>query len=104
VNLWGVDLEGAYLEGAYLEGANLWGVDLRGVNLEGAIAIRAAGPVGDEDRIIYGVDFPGGVVMVQAGCFWETSQEMIEAVKAKYPEGPGRDRYLAAVASISTAP
>ena len=112
----GADLRGAYLRDAYLGGADLGGADLRGADLRGAYlrgadlggakSIVSFGPVGDVQRIIYGVAHADGP-RFQAGCFWGTADEIRAAIEAKYADGSGLERfrasYLAAVDLICAA-
>jgi hypothetical protein len=88
-NLWRADLRKANLHGADLRKADLWradlqGVylqkaDLQGVYLQGAKGIIQLGPMPTSGRFIYAVDHVDKV-MVQAGCFWGTLEELQEKV------------------------
>jgi hypothetical protein len=62
-------------ERANLAGANLAGANLAGANLTRAKGIAWAGPVGSEGRTVYAVDH-GETVMVQAGCWWGSVDEL----------------------------
>ena len=115
-DLYGADLRGADLHDAYLYGADLHDVylrdadlhdadlhdaylrdaDLRDADLTGAIGITSRGPVGLSARTIYAVDHADRV-MVQAGCRWDTSDEVIAAIERDYVECDLRVLYIAAV-------
>jgi hypothetical protein len=115
-NLRCAELPGANLSDAILRNANLRGAILRGANLRGAnlrcahlryaylahtdlrcaIGITSRGPVGIRDRTIYAVDH-GDRVMVQAGCRWETADEVIAAIERDYADSALRGPYIAAV-------
>ena len=91
-NLYGADLYGANLRGANLRGANLYGANLysanlrdanlRGANLYGAKGILSIGPMNTSGRIIYAVNH-STTVMIQAGCFWGTMEELTAKVKSE---------------------
>ena len=88
-NLYGADLYGADLRDADLRGANLCRADLRG-----ARGVAAAGPVGEESRMIYGHIFQGEI-RIQAGCRNMPVEEMKTAVQEKYlnPARPHLAKY-----------
>jgi uncharacterized protein YjbI with pentapeptide repeats len=95
------NLTGAYLRDADLHDANLTGAylrdaDLHDANLTGAIGITSRGPVGHEERTIYAVDH-GDRVMVQAGCRWQTADEVVTAIERDYADSDLREPYIAAV-------
>ena len=95
------DLHDAYLRDADLRDADLTGAclrdaDLRDADLTGAIGITSRGPVGLSARTIYAVDHADRV-MVQAGCRWDTSDEVIAAIERDYVECDLRVLYIAAV-------
>ena len=69
------DLGAANLRGANLRWANLRGANLRGAELYGARGVAWCGPVGSTNRQIIAVDH-GDKVMVQAGCWWGTTDEL----------------------------
>jgi hypothetical protein len=87
----GVDLTGANLRHAYLSGANLYGVDLYR-----AVGIVSAGPVGDSKRMLYAVDH-GDRIMVQAGCRFASSGEVMAAIEKDYAGSPLLAPYVSAV-------
>lgn len=74
-DLTGANLTGANLAGADLTGANLAWASLAGADLTRAKGIAWAGPVGSEGRTVYAVDH-GETVMVQAGCWWGSVDEL----------------------------
>lgn len=106
VNLQGVNLQAAYLYRAYLEGVNLRGANLyradlqgaylEGAKLEGAKNITLIGPVGQERRIVYAVRHDP-CLMVKAGRFWGTVDELEQRVKEKYEGTKWEDEYLDAI-------
>ena len=87
-NLARANLTGAYLRGAYLTGANL----------SGAIGIKAYYGAGLSARLIVAVQHEN-VVLVSAGCFWGTSDEMKDAIRFKY-DGIAQEAYLAVIDSL----
>ena len=107
-NLGCADLTSAYLSDAILTGADLSGAYLTGAKIRGAKGIVAAGPVGVEGRILYGVaGLNGAAPMFQAGCFWGTADELRAAITVRYADGSGIERhragYLAALEFIVAA-
>jgi hypothetical protein len=92
----GGGLSGAGLSGANLTGADLYGVDLYGVDLYRAVGIVSAGPVGDSKRMLYAVDH-GDRIMVQAGCRFASSGEVMAAIEKDYAGSPLLAPYVSAV-------
>jgi hypothetical protein len=95
------DLTGAYLRDADLRDADLTGACLRDAclrdaDLSGAVGITSRGPVGLFACTIYAVDH-GDRVMVQAGCRWDTADEVVAAIERDYAECDLRGPYIAAV-------
>ena len=87
-DLRGSDLSGADLSGADLYKANLSDANLYKVELSGAQNITSFGPVGKSRRIGYAVKYDN-YIMIQLGCFWDTSDEAIKQVSKKYGEDSG---------------
>lgn len=104
-NLRGANLRGAILRGANLRGANLTDAILTDAvlthaNLSGAIGIAKAESLGHRERTIYAVDH-GTCVMVQAGCRWESSAEVIAAIERDYASSPAHlTAYVAAARGL----
>lgn len=67
----------------YLIGSGGERANLSGANLSGAKNIMAIGPMPTSGRIIYAVRNEDSI-MVQAGCFWGTVDELEREVKANH--------------------
>ena len=87
-NLYKANLSRADLSGADLYKANLSDANLYKVELSGAQNITSFGPVGKSRRIGYAVKYDN-YIMIQLGCFWDTSDEAIKQVSEKYGEDSG---------------
>jgi len=116
-DLHGADLHGAYLHGAYLRGADLRGADLRGADLHGAY-LRGAdlhgadldskycflsiSPIGSENGCLWVMRNEAGVLMYNRGCFSDTEEQFVAAVKAKHAGTEYERKYMAAVEFIKS--
>ena len=115
--LHGAYLRGAYLLGAYLRGADLRGADLRGADLHGAY-LRGAdlhgadldskycflsiSPIGSENGCLWVMRNEAGVLMYNRGCFSDTEEQFVAAVKAKHAGTEYERKYMAAVEFIKS--
>jgi hypothetical protein len=84
---------------ANLRGANLIGSDLSGTDLRGAKGIVSFGPVGEERRIGYAVNYSTHA-MVQLGCFWGTQEEAQTAIRAKYGDNSTYEALMNAACAV----
>lgn len=75
--------EKADLRGAGLRGADLQKADLQKADLRKAECIHTAGPMPTSGRMVYAVEHKP-CLMVQAGCFWGTLDELEKAVREEH--------------------
>ena len=83
-NLSGADLRFANLSRANLSRANLSRANLFGADLRFAKNIISFGPMPTSGRMVYAVNYGEGKVMVLAGCFWDTLEELEAKVKVTH--------------------
>jgi uncharacterized protein YjbI with pentapeptide repeats len=96
-------LTDADLRGAILTGAILRGAILTGAILTGAKDIVSVSGVGSEGRTAYFVNHHDDIIMVQAGCFWGTTDELLAESEKEYGQDSDHYRgYEAAVAYATT--
>ena len=103
-DLSGADLSGAYLSGAdlsgaYLSGAYLSSADLSGKKLIGIRPIYQIGPIGSRSDYLVAYLTDAGI-MIAAGCFFGTRDEITAAVQATHGDNEHGREYRAALALI----
>ena len=108
-DLRGADLSSAYLRSADLRSADLRGADLSGADLSGAylsgkklIGIRPIyqiGPIGSRSDYLVAYLTDAGI-MIAAGCFFGTRDEITAAVQATHGDNEHGREYRAALALI----
>lgn len=107
-NFRGADLSeanftGTELNDADFRGAKIDGTDFDGAKIDGARGLVSAGGVGVHRRTIYAVDH-GTKIYFQAGCFFGSHDELVEAVNRKYHPRPYHLKaYLSAIAHCVAA-
>jgi hypothetical protein len=89
------NLSDANLSEADLSGACMYGADLRRASLYRAKGILQFGPMPTSGRMIY-FNRHESAIMVQAGCFWGTIDQLEQAVKSKH----NCPMYLAIIALV----
>ncbi|MGB1270598.1 MAG: pentapeptide repeat-containing protein, partial [Endozoicomonas sp.] len=94
------NLRWANLSEADLSGANLSGANLSEADLSGAKGILTVGPVGQNGRIIQATVNKTGLVMVRAGCFYDSIDKFSAALKEKY--GDSDPVYSAVIPLVET--
>ena len=100
-NLSGADLSGADLSRAYLSGADLYGADLygatvNGLKLIGARPVMWLGPIGSEQRTVYGYITEKGL-HIKAGCFFGTAGEFLSQLANTHGDNEHAQEYTAAL-------
>ena len=98
-DLRGADLSGADLSGAYLSGAYLSSADLSGKKLIGIRPIYQIGPIGSRSDYLVAYLTDAGI-MIAAGCFFGTRDEITAAVQATHGDNEHGREYRAALALI----
>lgn len=99
-NLSEADLYRANLSGANLSEADLSGANLSGADLSEARGITSISGLGSERRIAYFVQHET-CIMVQAGCFWGNTDELMVASETKH--GKDSRHYLGYRAAVAMA-
>ena len=89
-------LSRAYLSGANLYGANLSGATVNGLKLIGARPVMWLGPIGSEQRTVYGYITEKGL-HIKAGCFFGTAGEFLSQLANTHGDNEHAQEYTAAL-------
>ena len=95
-DLSGADLSRANLSGANLYGANLYGATVNGLKLIGARPVMWLGPIGSEQRTVYGYITEKGL-HIKAGCFFGTAGEFLSQLANTHGDNEHAQEYTAAL-------
>ena len=98
----GADLSCTDLSCANLSGADLSGANLSGANLDSKYCFLSISPIGSENGCLWVMRNEAGVLMYNRGCFSDTEEQFVAAVKAKHAGTEYERKYMTAVEFIKS--
>ena len=82
--------------------ADLRGADLHGADLDSKYCFLSISPIGSENGRLWVMRNEAGVLMYNRGCFSDTEEQFVAAVKAKHAGTEYERKYMAAVEFIKS--